>query len=149
MSNSLPFGAIREALHDYFKSLNRAAPEVRSGAEARIRKEIGDRIGLLVSFSPILGKFFSDVEKTVTGELDQEKFFETLADLILCLGQPNELFVLLLDDVLATGGTMRACRDLVQQTGAELVACAFVIELTFLEGRARLAPVEVFSLIAF
>lgn len=57
--------------------------------------------------------------------------------------------VLLLDDVLATGGTMRACRDLVQQTGAEVVACAFVIELTFLEGRSRLAPSEVFSLLAF
>lgn len=57
--------------------------------------------------------------------------------------------VLLLDDVLATGGTMRACRDLVQQTGAEVVACAFAIELTFLEGRSRLAPSEVFSLIAF
>ena len=57
--------------------------------------------------------------------------------------------VLLLDDVLATGGTMRACRDLVQQTGADLVACAFVIELSFLDGRARLAPAEVFSLIAY
>jgi adenine phosphoribosyltransferase len=57
--------------------------------------------------------------------------------------------VLLLDDVLATGGTMRACCDLVQQTGAELVACAFVVELTFLKGRARLAPFEVFSLISY
>jgi adenine phosphoribosyltransferase len=57
--------------------------------------------------------------------------------------------VLLLDDVLATGGTMRACRDLVQSTGAELVACAFVIELSFLGGRDRLAPAEVFSLITY
>jgi adenine phosphoribosyltransferase len=57
--------------------------------------------------------------------------------------------VLLLDDVLATGGTMRACCDLVRQTGAELVACAFVVELTFLEGRSRLAPYEVFSLISY
>jgi adenine phosphoribosyltransferase len=57
--------------------------------------------------------------------------------------------VLLLDDVLATGGTMRACCDLVQQTGAELVACAFVVELTFLKGRARLAPFDVFSLISY
>ncbi len=57
--------------------------------------------------------------------------------------------VLLLDDVLATGGTMRACRDLVQSTGAELVACAFVIELSFLGGRARLEPAEVFSLITY
>jgi adenine phosphoribosyltransferase len=44
---------------------------------------------------------------------------------------------------------MRACRDLVQSTGADLVACAFVIELSFLGGRARLEPCEVFSLIAY
>jgi adenine phosphoribosyltransferase len=57
--------------------------------------------------------------------------------------------VLLLDDVLATGGTMRACCDLVRQTGAEVVACAFVVELSFLQGRARLEPYEVFSLITY
>lgn len=57
--------------------------------------------------------------------------------------------VLLLDDVLATGGTMRACCDLVQSTGAELVACTFLIELSFLEGRAKLEPCEVFSLITY
>jgi len=57
--------------------------------------------------------------------------------------------VLLLDDVLATGGTMRACCDLVRSTGAELAACAFLIELSFLEGRAKLEPCEVFSLITY
>lgn len=57
--------------------------------------------------------------------------------------------VLLMDDVLATGGTMKACLELVQSTGAEVVACAFVLELAFLEGRARLKPFEVFSLITY
>jgi adenine phosphoribosyltransferase len=57
--------------------------------------------------------------------------------------------VLLIDDVLATGGTMCACRDLVRSTGAELVACAFVIELSFLGGRPKLEPCDVFSLITY
>jgi adenine phosphoribosyltransferase len=57
--------------------------------------------------------------------------------------------ILLLDDVLATGGTMLACRDLIRQTGAEVLACAFVIELSFLNGRARLEPGEVFSLLTY
>lgn len=57
--------------------------------------------------------------------------------------------VLLLDDVLATGGTMKACCDLIEQTGAEVVACAFILELDFLKGRDRLTPFEVFSLIRY
>jgi adenine phosphoribosyltransferase len=44
---------------------------------------------------------------------------------------------------------MVACRDLVRQAGAEVVAFAFVIELTFLKGRARLEPGEVFSLLSY
>lgn len=57
--------------------------------------------------------------------------------------------VLLLDDVLATGGTMRACCELVSSTGATVVGCAFVLELGFLGGRAKLAPHDVFSLLAY
>ncbi len=57
--------------------------------------------------------------------------------------------VLLLDDVLATGGTMRACRDLVGLAGGEVVALAFLIELSFLNGREGLGDAEVFSLIRY
>jgi adenine phosphoribosyltransferase len=57
--------------------------------------------------------------------------------------------VLLLDDVLATGGTMRACIELVTGIGATVVACAFVVELGFLNGREKLVPAEVFSLLHY
>jgi adenine phosphoribosyltransferase len=57
--------------------------------------------------------------------------------------------VLLVDDLLATGGTMQAACQLIEQCGGQVAGCAFVIELAFLGGRAKLAPSEVFSLIAY
>lgn len=55
--------------------------------------------------------------------------------------------VLVVDDLLATGGTARASCELIDRLGAEIVACAFVIELGFLNGRANLGGREVHSLI--
>ncbi len=57
--------------------------------------------------------------------------------------------VLLVDDVLATGGTMQAGCKLVEQAHGQIVGCAFLIELAFLHGRDLLAPFEVFSLIRY
>ena len=57
--------------------------------------------------------------------------------------------VLLVDDLLATGGTIEACAQLAERSGAEVVACAFAIELTFLKGRSRLAPRECFSVLEY
>ena len=52
--------------------------------------------------------------------------------------------VLIVDDLLATGGTARAALDLVQKTGGALVGLAFLVELQFLNGRARLGDVPLF-----
>jgi adenine phosphoribosyltransferase len=57
--------------------------------------------------------------------------------------------VLVVDDLLATGGTASAAVELAERCGGEVVACAFVIELAFLGGRQRLAGREVFSLIVY
>ncbi|MBA2244724.1 MAG: hypothetical protein H0W11_07185 [Gemmatimonadetes bacterium] len=57
--------------------------------------------------------------------------------------------VLLVDDVLATGGTGRAGIEMIQELGGELVAAAFVIELTALRGRAALGVEEIFSLLHY
>jgi adenine phosphoribosyltransferase len=57
--------------------------------------------------------------------------------------------VLVHDDLLATGGTARALCDLVANLGAEIVGCAFLVELSFLSGRRRLAPHRVEALIQY
>jgi len=57
--------------------------------------------------------------------------------------------VLMVDDLLATGGTMEAALKLVRRIGGQPVGCAFVIELSFLSGRERLGDVPAFSLITY
>ena len=57
--------------------------------------------------------------------------------------------VLLVDDLLATGGTMRAACELMEKVGAQVVGIACVIELIDLQGRQRLAPHEVHALISY
>jgi adenine phosphoribosyltransferase len=57
--------------------------------------------------------------------------------------------VLVVDDLLATGGTIEACCKLVENNGARIVGCAFVIELLALQGRQRIAPRESFSLVQY
>lgn len=57
--------------------------------------------------------------------------------------------VLLIDDLLATGGTAKASCELIEQLGAKVEACAFVVELDFLEGREKLADYEVHSLLHY
>ena len=57
--------------------------------------------------------------------------------------------VLVVDDVLATGGTAAAVARLVQTLNAEIVECAFLMELGFLNGRAKLEPIPTHALIRY
>lgn len=57
--------------------------------------------------------------------------------------------VLIHDDVLATGGTVDAIGGLIEELGGEVVGCAFIIDLTFLNGREKLARYDVHSLIQY
>jgi len=57
--------------------------------------------------------------------------------------------ILIADDVLATGGTMAAVVDMVRSLGGEIVECAFMTELSFLNGREKLPEGKVFSLLTY
>ncbi|HEY4356147.1 MAG TPA: adenine phosphoribosyltransferase [Acidobacteriaceae bacterium] len=62
--------------------------------------------------------------------------------------QPGQR-VLLVDDLLATGGTMQATVQLVEKLGGEIAGIAFAVELDFLKGRSKLANFDVFSLLHY
>jgi len=57
--------------------------------------------------------------------------------------------VLIVDDVLATGGTARATADLVERIGGKVVGIACLIELGFLQGRSKLDGYDLFTLISY
>jgi len=57
--------------------------------------------------------------------------------------------VLIVDDLLATGGTAKAAASLVEKLGGKVVGLAFVIELSFLKGREKLKGYDVFSLVDY
>jgi adenine phosphoribosyltransferase len=101
---------------------------------------------LSAGFVPVrkLGKLPGDVIST---EYDLEYGTNTLelhSDAIL----PGER-VLIIDDLLATGGTVSATIELVERLRGQVVAVAFLVELTELKGRDRLGDYEVISLIQF
>lgn len=64
-------------------------------------------------------------------------------------GLPSGCRALIVDDLLATGGTAEAAARLVTQLGGQVVSCAFVIELAALGGREKLRPHPVHALLAY
>ncbi|PTX55351.1 adenine phosphoribosyltransferase [Melghirimyces profundicolus] len=62
--------------------------------------------------------------------------------------QPGQR-VLIVDDLLATGGTVNATLNLVRQLKAEVAGAAFVIELTYLNGREKLPDLDIFTLVQY
>lgn len=122
-------------------------PDLVLGAEARgfmIGGALAYRLGCGFVAARKPGKLPWD---TVSAEYALEYGMDSLelhADAIA-----NGARVLVHDDLLATGGTAKAKIDLVEQLGGTVVGLAFVIELTFLHGRDKLAGYDVHSLIAY
>ena len=122
-------------------------PDVIMGAESR-----GFILGGAIAYK--LGCGFVAARKpgklpwrTVSAKYALEYGFDQLelhADAI-----SNGARVLIHDDLLATGGTARAKCELVEQLGGQVVGLAFIIELTFLNGREKLSGYDVHSLLQY
>jgi adenine phosphoribosyltransferase len=133
-----------DALYDYAKGLK---PDKIVGIEARgfiVGAPLADRLG--VGFVPArkVGKLPAvKVRKDYALEYGQQSL-EMHSDAI----EKGER-VLIVDDLLATGGTSLAATSLVERLGGEVVGLAFIVELSFLNGRKQLAGYEVLSLVKY
>lgn len=105
---------------------------------------LADRLSL--GFSPIRKKGKLPY-KTVEQSYDLEYGSATIEAHVDAF-VPGER-VLLIDDLLATGGTAAAAADLIERIGGRVVEIAVLVELSFLPGRARLAPRPVHAPIVF
>jgi len=139
--------AYRAAVDAIIEQVRECKPDIIVGPEAR-----GFLLGAPVAYA--LGIGFVPVRKpgklpgqTVRETYELEYGSDTLevhADAI----QPGQR-VVIVDDLLATGGTISATARLLEKTGAQVAGMSFLIELGFLEGRKKLEGYEIFSLIKY
>ncbi len=139
--------AFQYAIDTLVEKVSVLQPDVIAGPEAR-----GFLLGAPVAYK--LGIGFVPVRKP--GKLPAQTVHETYsleygsdaleahADAFL----PGQR-VVLIDDLLATGGTISATANLINKTGAQVVGVGFLIELTLLEGRKKLANYPVITLVEY
>jgi adenine phosphoribosyltransferase len=135
------------ALGRLAKIVARYQPDILAGIESRgflVAAPLASRLGLGFTMIRKQGKLPGD---TIKYEYDLEYGTDTIeiqADAVK-KGQR----VVVLDDLLATGGTLAASIELLNRVGAEVVGAACMIELTFLGGRDRLGGVPFDTLVAY
>jgi adenine phosphoribosyltransferase len=126
------------------------------GGRGRIDKVVGIEARGFILAAPVaccLGAGFVPVRKqgklpgATLGESYELEYGTATVEVHVDAFQPGDR-VLIVDDVLATGGTAAASVSLVRRSGAEVAAVSVMLELGFLGGRARLPDVEVRSLLA-
>jgi adenine phosphoribosyltransferase len=139
--------ALREALDLLCEPWSEAKPDLVVGIESRgflLGAPVADRLG--VGFVPLRkpGKLPA---RTLSEEYALEygtDRIEMHADAL----EPGQR-VLLVDDLLATGGTAAASAALLGRAGAEILAASFLVELTALKGREKLTGLEVLSVVSY
>jgi adenine phosphoribosyltransferase len=140
LADGKAFAAVIEALAETYGPVDKVA-----GIEARgfiFAAPVACRLG--AGFVPIRkkGKLPG---VTFAQEYDLEYGTATI-EVLTDAFTPGER-VLVIDDVLATGGTARATADLVQRAGAQVTGLAVLLELSFLNGRAKLTDLPVSALL--
>ena len=144
MNDGAVFAEVTKAFHERYKSQN---IDAIVGIDAR-----GFVFGAAVAHS--LGLGFIPVRKAgkLPPEVEQINYVLEYGEGKLEIHRhaiKKGMRVVIVDDLLATGGTAKGSADLVTRLGGQVLECAFVVELSFLSGRGLLTPVPAFSLIQY
>ena len=135
------------ALGRLAKIVGRYQPDMLAGIESRgflVAAPLASRLGLGFTMIRKKGKLPGD---TIGHEYDLEYGTDTIEIQADAIEKGQR--VVILDDLLATGGTMAASIKLLGQVGADGVGTACIIELTFLNGRSKLNGVPFETLVAY
>lgn len=137
----------REATHELANYAKKKGADVIVGPEARgfivgcpVATELG--IGFVPARKP--HKLPREVERASYDLEYGSNSLEMHKDAL----KPGQR-VVICDDLLATAGTLRACKQLIENLGAELVGAAFYVELPDLKGKEKLPGLDVYSLVQF
>ena len=135
------------ALGRLAKIVGQYQPDMLAGIESRgflVAAPLASRLGLGFTMIRKKGKLPGD---TIGHEYDLEYGTDTIE--IQADAVEKGQRVVILDDLLATGGTMAASIELLNKVGADVVGSACIIELTFLNGRSRLNDIPFSTLLAY
>ncbi len=135
------------ALGRLAKMVGKYQPDVLAGIESRgflVAAPLASRLGLGFTMIRKKGKLPGDI---IGHEYELEYGTDTIE--IQSDAVEKGQRVVILDDLLATGGTMAASIELLNKVGAEVVGTACIIELTFLDGRSKLNDVPFDALMAY
>jgi adenine phosphoribosyltransferase len=138
---------LREAIDEIVKPFSRADIDLVVGIESRgfiFGSAVADRLG--AGFAPVrkVGKLPSRTLRA-TYALEYGSDSLEIHDDAVHAGQN----VLIVDDLLATGGTAKATSDLVRQLGGHVHSLAFLIELVALNGRSKLVGSNIYSVLKY
>ena len=135
------------ALGRLAKMVGQYQPDVLAGIESRgflVAAPLASRLGLGFTMIRKKGKLPGDI---IGHEYEWEYGTDTIE--IQSDAVEKGQRVVILDDLLATGGTMAASIELIKKAGAEVVGAACIIELTFLDGRSKLNGIPFDALMAY
>ncbi len=135
------------ALGRLAKMVGKYQPDILAGIESRgflVAAPLASRLGLGFTMIRKKGKLPGDI---IGHDYDLEYGTDTIEIQSDAIEKGQR--VVILDDLLATGGTMAASIELINKVGGEVVGTACIIELTFLNGRDRLNDVPFDTLMAY